>query len=42
MKALLTADKKVNPSVLMRQGVPVGRPAEIELRNQHLTYAITW
>lgn len=26
---------------LMR-GVPVGRAATIELRNQHMTYAVTW
>lgn len=26
----------------MAKGVPVGRPPQIELRNQHMTYAITW
>ncbi|TXT08781.1 hypothetical protein VHUM_02909 [Vanrija humicola] len=29
-------------SVLIAQGEPVGRAPVIELRNQHLTYAITW
>ncbi|WOO83404.1 Surfeit locus protein 1 [Vanrija pseudolonga] len=29
-------------SVLLAQGEPVGRAPVIELRNQHLTYAITW
>lgn len=28
--------------MLRYQGVPVGRPAKIELRNQHLVYALTW
>lgn len=27
---------------LMRKGTPVGRPARIELRNQHMEYAVTW
>jgi surfeit locus 1 family protein len=26
----------------LSRGVPVGRAAVIELRNQHMTYAITW
>jgi hypothetical protein len=26
----------------MNQGIPVGRAATIHLRNQHMTYAITW
>ncbi|KAL7422095.1 surf-like protein [Cryptotrichosporon argae] len=33
---------EVPASLLMQQGIPVGRPPHIELRNQHLTYAITW
>ncbi|GAA6053850.1 hypothetical protein JCM3770_004748 [Rhodotorula araucariae] len=28
--------------VYLREGVPVGRSASIELRNMHLTYAATW
>jgi surfeit locus 1 family protein len=28
--------------MLSADGIPVGRPAKIELRNQHLIYAITW
>ncbi|BGP47345.1 surf-like protein [Rhodotorula kratochvilovae] len=28
--------------VYLRDGVPVGRAANIELRNMHLTYAATW
>ncbi|GAA6012031.1 hypothetical protein JCM10207_005103 [Rhodosporidiobolus poonsookiae] len=28
--------------VLLRQGIPVGRNASIELRNMHATYAVTW
>lgn len=27
---------------MISQGVPVGRPARIELRNQHAEYAMTW
>jgi surfeit locus 1 family protein len=27
---------------LMQQGIPVGRPPTVELRNQHATYAATW
>ena len=26
----------------MRQGIPVGRPPKIQLRNQHMEYAVTW
>lgn len=26
----------------IRQGLPVGRPAKIQLRNQHMEYAVTW
>lgn len=26
----------------MNEGIPVGRPATIHLRNQHMTYAVTW
>uniref|UniRef100_A0A0H5GAB2 SURF1-like protein n=1 Tax=Leucosporidium scottii TaxID=5278 RepID=A0A0H5GAB2_9BASI len=26
----------------LNAGIPVGRPAEIHLRNQHMTYAVTW
>lgn len=29
-------------AVLLNEGIPVGRPARIELRNQHAEYAITW
>lgn len=29
-------------SMRLAAGVPVGRSATIELRNQHMTYAITW
>ncbi|GAA5863217.1 hypothetical protein JCM1840_002513 [Sporobolomyces johnsonii] len=28
--------------VLLREGIPVGRNAQIELRNMHATYAATW
>ncbi|GAA5902295.1 hypothetical protein JCM6882_000494 [Rhodosporidiobolus microsporus] len=28
--------------IYLRQGIPVGRPASIELRNMHATYAATW
>ncbi|GAA5954883.1 hypothetical protein JCM21900_004976 [Sporobolomyces salmonicolor] len=28
--------------VLLRQGIPVGRNAQIELRNMHAAYAVTW
>ena len=28
--------------VLIRKGIPVGRPPRIELRNQHAEYAATW
>ncbi|KAL1406120.1 surf-like protein [Vanrija albida] len=36
-------DRESTPtSVLLAQGEPVGRAPVIELRNQHLTYAITW
>ncbi|CDZ98534.1 Mitochondrial protein Surfeit 1/SURF1/SHY1, required for expression of cytochrome oxidase [Phaffia rhodozyma] len=28
--------------MLVDQGVPTGRPARIELRNQHAVYALTW
>ena len=27
---------------LISHGVPVGRSGEIELRNMHATYALTW
>lgn len=27
---------------LMQRGIPVGRPPQVELRNQHLSYAYTW
>ena len=26
----------------MRKGIPVGRPAEVNLRNNHLQYIVTW
>lgn len=26
----------------LARGTPVGRAASIELRNQHMTYAVTW
>lgn len=26
----------------LAKGTPVGRAAQIELRNQHMTYAVTW
>ena len=29
-------------SIRVKSGVPVGRPPQIELRNQHAEYAITW
>lgn len=29
-------------SMRVSKGVPVGRAATIELRNQHMTYAVTW
>jgi surfeit locus 1 family protein len=29
-------------SLLMQQGIPVGRPAQVDLRNQHASYAMTW
>ncbi|PKI84020.1 surf-like protein [Malassezia vespertilionis] len=29
-------------AAMMKQGVPVGRPPRIELRNQHMEYAVTW
>ncbi|TIB11088.1 hypothetical protein E3P89_02519 [Wallemia ichthyophaga] len=30
------------PGSRLAQGVPVGRPSKIELRNQHAVYAFTW
>lgn len=30
------------PAYLMQQDIPVGRPAHIELRNQHAQYAVIW
>lgn len=27
---------------MLTHGIPLGRPATIELRNQHATYAVTW
>ncbi|BEJ15364.1 hypothetical protein CspHIS471_0411310 [Cutaneotrichosporon sp. HIS471] len=35
-------DSGVPASMRMAKGVPVGRPPTIELRNQHMTYVITW
>lgn len=29
-------------NILVEKGIPVGRPATIELRNQHAVYAATW
>jgi cytochrome oxidase assembly protein ShyY1 len=29
-------------SYMISTGVPVGRPSQIELRNMHGTYAVTW
>lgn len=31
-----------SPTLLMQQGIPVGRPAHVELRNQHAQYAAIW
>lgn len=36
------AGESTPTSVLLAQGEPVGRAPVIELRNQHMTYAITW
>ncbi|WRT66821.1 uncharacterized protein IL334_003784 [Kwoniella shivajii] len=30
------------PTMLMNQGIPVGRPPHVELRNQHAQYAAIW
>lgn len=35
-------DGDIPKQMLTAQGIPVGRPAKIELRNQHLIYAVTW
>ncbi|GHJ90312.1 hypothetical protein NliqN6_6714 [Naganishia liquefaciens] len=35
-------DGKQVPGMLMAQGIPVGRPPVVELRNMHATYAATW
>lgn len=26
----------------LKKGIPVGRPATVDLRNAHLSYVITW
>ncbi|WVN87651.1 uncharacterized protein L203_102834 [Cryptococcus depauperatus CBS 7841] len=36
------ADQEQVPTLLMQQGIPVGRPPHIELRNQHAEYAAIW
>lgn len=41
-RQLTLSEGDVLASILMKQGEPVGRLREIELRNQHMTYAITW
>ncbi|ORY23698.1 SURF1 family-domain-containing protein [Naematelia encephala] len=35
-------DGSIPSSYLMQQGIPVGRPPTVEVRNQHATYAMTW
>lgn len=39
---LIRAEGQIPPTLLMQQGMPVGRPAQVELRNQHASYAATW
>ncbi|OXC68299.1 mitochondrial protein required for respiration [Cryptococcus neoformans Bt63] len=36
------AEPDQSPTLLMQQGIPVGRPAHVELRNQHAQYAAIW
>ena len=38
----LAEDNPGKVELFIREGVPVGRAANIELRNMHLTYAGTW
>ncbi|WWD10526.1 hypothetical protein V865_008662 [Kwoniella europaea PYCC6329] len=35
-------DPDAAPTLLMNQGIPVGRPPHVELRNQHAQYAAIW
>lgn len=42
IKAYACTDGKQVPGMLMAQGIPVGRPPVVELRNMHATYAATW
>nr|XP_031858588.1 uncharacterized protein CI109_005968 [Kwoniella shandongensis]KAA5525660.1 hypothetical protein CI109_005968 [Kwoniella shandongensis] len=35
-------DQDNAPTLLMQQGIPVGRPPHVELRNQHAQYAAIW
>ncbi|EIW70274.1 hypothetical protein TREMEDRAFT_29452 [Tremella mesenterica DSM 1558] len=35
-------DETIPASFLMQQGIPVGKPPIVELRNQHASYAATW
>ncbi|KAK8870069.1 hypothetical protein IAR55_000639 [Kwoniella newhampshirensis] len=35
-------DQDNAPTMLMQQGIPVGRPPHVELRNQHAQYAAIW
>lgn len=37
-----TEDHPGKVELLLREGIPVGRSASIELRNMHATYAATW
>ncbi len=39
---LTWADNSAPATMHLQQGVPVGRPPVIELRNMHATYAATW
>jgi cytochrome oxidase assembly protein ShyY1 len=36
------ADGDQPTTMLMQEGVPVGIPPIVEIRNQHATYAVTW
>ncbi|KAJ3414950.1 Surfeit locus protein 1 [Chytridiales sp. JEL 0842] len=38
----MIADSKVNAPLLRREGAPLARGSQISLRNNHLSYAITW
>ena len=37
-----TEDNPGKVELFLRDGIPVGRNASIELRNMHATYAATW